>query len=556
MTAHRFIDAQKSRQLLMASARWRCGKHQAVCFLATHIADEARLDALVKVLKSIKAQTTPAILWISWSAEAALEPRTRETLAPFLDKHTTCFHQRRAKSQFQHYRFLAGRLDNDQESKGLCTWVLFSDDDDVWHPMRLQFYCMLLESSGEQERDRSQAVTCPWWAIRADGHETLPPASRAEEVEDHLREGKWIVQDFSHNTEACEHWCSLVRLERVLAFYEMAPDGLVGSRFCDVAFARFFGKGHDEDIHSFRVTRSPQFPWLYAYNASPELDVANNILRATPAVRPNGAPAPTHASADAFAPTKAEEAAAVEMLGKLRAQFADANPDASVWAVQIARQRRTLCVVAATRLWIPSTVALRGALEGPAYNRREKAEALAQMCFSDLEVIWRTHQYSARERALALFCLDVCGGVALRLALREFGFENADAISDAFTRLCATLRDAACQKACGFVADPSKDRKRPEHDAMLAAATAAPEGAAVETPAPLKHHAVVARGGGASLSASPSPEPLRRVERLQSDMRAVVVAGGGADGGAGGHVSVARAGIAASFGVRRRPAAK
>ena len=443
--------------------RWHCGPENNVvaCFLATHIKEPARLDSLRNSMRSIKAQTTTAQLYVSWSAaDSELQAATRLVLKQEGTSLTTCYMHKKTLTQFQHYKFLAEKVrDADAKEGGpVVTWVLFSDDDDVWHPLRLQFYCMLLETVDVDERARSQAVTCPWWAIRAKGHEALAPVSSADEVEAHMHAKRWFLQDFSRHVdgvEACEHWCSLVKLTRVLQFFEMAPTGLVSSTFCDVAFARFFCKGHDEDVHTFRASYQEGFPWLYAYNASADLDVQQNILM--PSTHGDGRESggPSHASADPYAPTAEEHAVAERMLPALVAQFPEANRDVTIWAKELARQRRTLCVVAATRLWIPSTVALREESDGPAFKPREKARAIAGLCFSDFEVIWRKHSHTPRERALKLFILDYHGGVSLRAALRDFGFEHADLISDAWEAQCAKLKDAACLKDCGALAPPS-----------------------------------------------------------------------------------------------------
>lgn len=506
--------------------RWRTGPENNVvaCFLATHVNELDRLDSLRNALRSIKGQTTPAQLFVSWSAADELKVATRAVLKQEGTSLTTCYMHKKPLTQFQHYKYLAEKLrDADaQQPEPVATWVLFSDDDDVWHPMRLQFYCMLLESIDVAERGRSQAVTCPWWAIRSNEAASLPAASSAEEVEGHMRDGRWFLQDFSryeNGTEACEHWCSLVKLGRVLDFYQMAPAGLVSSTFCDVAFARFFSKGHDEDVHTFRVSylKDQGFPWLYAYNASADLDVEKNILSSNKSGTPRepGTPRPgkSHASADSYAPTDAERAIAKEMLPKLLEQFKNATRDPTTWAFELARERRTLCVIAATRLWVPSTVTMRETADGPALEPTDKAGAIAGLCFSDLEVIWRKHSHTAEERALKLFIMDYYGGRALRAALNEFGFEHADLISNAFSEQCATLRDQACLKACGFLAATSATHN------VANGAAAKPKAAVIKPTGAKPKKGTQKPRGPPSVKTS---EPARLVEQEDDDEPRIV----------------------------------
>ena len=53
-----------------------------VCLLATHVRDEARLQSLRNCLASIRAQSSPVVLLLSWSADgAALGESTRASAA-------------------------------------------------------------------------------------------------------------------------------------------------------------------------------------------------------------------------------------------------------------------------------------------------------------------------------------------------------------------------------------------------------------------------------------------------------------------------------------------
>ena len=114
---------------------------RVVIFLASHIDTPARVEAQRQCLRSIHAQTTTAALHLSWSASSA-------ALADAMDAMLTeemraealslCMRHETRLSQFEHFAALKERMDEHaQAAIGnaalLTTWILFSDDDDVWH---------------------------------------------------------------------------------------------------------------------------------------------------------------------------------------------------------------------------------------------------------------------------------------------------------------------------------------------------------------------------------------------------------------------------------------
>lgn len=145
---------------------------QAACFLASHVASRRRLTQLRETIRCIKSQTQPAWLHLSWfSPDAELADAVKSMLASEGVSSESHHQQPQQLSQFEHYRFLAFHVKKLEERQSVwsTTWVLFSDDDDVWHPMRLQFYCLLLEQVGDKGREASQSMTCAWHAMRAAG---------------------------------------------------------------------------------------------------------------------------------------------------------------------------------------------------------------------------------------------------------------------------------------------------------------------------------------------------------------------------------------------------
>lgn len=166
--------------------------------MAIHIASSPKLDGLRACVQSIVAQSWAAkhtssslCLLISISAASVqLLTSARQLLRELVPDHVV-LEQPTAFSQFEHYaalaRWVAEHCGSAASRRQL--WVGFSDDDDVWHPMRLEtFHRGVVQVAGDA------AVTSlrfPWFAVRSDD---APAACEhvctAEAVDAMLRRGQ------------------------------------------------------------------------------------------------------------------------------------------------------------------------------------------------------------------------------------------------------------------------------------------------------------------------------------------------------------------------------
>ena len=442
-------------------------RHVIACVLATHISKRERVHSLRSLLQSIcKQDILRPELHVSWSSSPELESEVRDVFSAECKSGQQVYFQPKQLSQFQHYRFLANKL-KDCEPPNTETWLLFSDDDDVWHPQRLHFYSLLLQTIEELD---TQVVTCGWQAIRAgaaDAGAKLPPVRRVEEVEAHLSSSKYFVEDLSGCQESTEYWMSLVRLDRTLAFFGLAPDGLVASTFCDVAFARFVPKAHEvvdgaeAAMRTYNVKYMPSLgmPWLYAYNASRNLDVEAGLLRSSTSATAVAEEENDHASSNAYEPTSAEVDMAAHMLPELKRRIPNALPyTVDALAEKLARDRRSLGVVVVTRLWVPSTVPIREYDGGPVVKAAERADQLAGMLLHDEMVIWKKHGLHPVEMAFNAYVLSVAMKAPVLASLRAFEIADAERIADRWHEQVVKLSDNLCRKAFGpsSVAPPAQ----------------------------------------------------------------------------------------------------
>jgi hypothetical protein len=471
---------------------------QAVVFLATHLSSRRRVRSLRHCLQSISKQSTTAELHISWSATPDIEAEVEEMLeAGRFTSPELCHHQPKRLSQFRHYLFLTRRLEAVEERVRTThgepvTWVLFSDDDDVWHPSRLEFYCLQLQQSmSEEQRHEEQAITCQWYAMPAANG--LPPATTAEEVTSwlHGRPARWRINLIPPGSPA-EHWCSLIRLDRLIDFFDVAPEALLSSTYCDTAFVHFIDRGASVFANQFKRTRprsdAPACkvpfgsdggtrPWLYAHNASARVDATTGSVLPFDAdrrgegevLRAGG----SHAGVDEPRTQADDVAAALRTLPLLTQRFPSCEMTAEVLARMLAIERSNLDYIVAGHVWIVGAAGEGQPANGIA-RARARAVKLVTLVFEDLERIWRNGGLASKaEVATQEVILALTAPETLRTLLIDYAIKDADAIADLFGAECKLRGDAAGalldRLACGGVSTPA------------AAAPAAPPYGAQET---------------------------------------------------------------------------
>ena len=413
----------------------------------------------------------------------------------------------------------------------------------------MKFYLDAVSALTNTEAVSTHAICCPWFALRSAS--STPPVTSVEDVEGALAAGGFAIKDDSRAPQeiAAEHWCSLVRLKRLRAFLALASPGLVGSAFCDVAFAQYINAEGMLRLRSEGVRRTP---WLYAYNASSSLDTIHNLQLPRGGGHSSGSgggdaggspAAPAHAGSDPFLPTAAELKMASALVAEMRVQFPISpwfHKEANL-ARKLAMHRRNLHINVATSVWVAAVGARRdgnGRLQGSGTAQAE-AEAVAEaaaeaaaktgadagakaaggvrrarrwagLIMKHQEHTWEAYARTPQQRALDLYLLARCGD-ALCDVLHLFGVPEAERVADAF-------EDDVCRRAqCGVPSQrrsmaigPAQPAATPATEIAVAAAPAARgmtagaksaglvAGGSQELPMKMAVLAVVMRVGGAS----------------------------------------------------------
>jgi hypothetical protein len=237
-----------------------------VGLLASDIRNTTRLAYLEDCLRSVRAQTVPLrqiLLGVSTSVDM-YEP-VKAALAKAKGAFDTLgctFRVRLSKtrqSQFEHYHALLPYLEQlDPDT----TWLLFSDDDDLWHPRRVESYVMAARSAPLA----LAAVMCPRCAVNK---VSLPSGTAVESIDAsrHL-----LVRESTQGNGADNYWSIATRLWQWRSFFEATPVEELKSIYSDVYFAMFtMPSMHREKERGIRPGASIVHPvgdasnWMYLW---------------------------------------------------------------------------------------------------------------------------------------------------------------------------------------------------------------------------------------------------------------------------------------------------
>jgi hypothetical protein len=107
----------------------------ALC--ASHISEHARLFLFEKMLNSVMCQTINTTLHISISSNKELEYVVDSFIKKWSNDQIIFYKRNNVLAQFRHYSLLIEDL---QEILNPDTSILFTDDDDIWSPIRVETY--------------------------------------------------------------------------------------------------------------------------------------------------------------------------------------------------------------------------------------------------------------------------------------------------------------------------------------------------------------------------------------------------------------------------------
>lgn len=256
------------------------------CFVASHVSSQGRLQRLANMLVSVvqQAPAGPCWIFVSWSATSSMLQERVRSLMKGAAKHIPALRaieQRQPRSQFLHLRACASAAMS-MEDLPSDAWVMFSDDDDLWHPHRCSEY------RGAISEIHADAAVVTVMATR---HAVLAPQRTwegsegavivdAREVSQMVQSQRCLFSDPGHlmvrdlqeasctpsapvtNYSGPEYFDMAIRLRTFGQFLSRTDTCILSSRFCDRHFlGRFCLPAESGKTHWF----CPE-GWLYFYS--------------------------------------------------------------------------------------------------------------------------------------------------------------------------------------------------------------------------------------------------------------------------------------------------
>ena len=144
-----------------------------ITLIASHIDSKERLNNFIKLLESIRNQTNCEDLVdikkdemdirISLSHDLEIQEDNLiflfNIINPVENKNKFKFYlQNKQFSQFEHYKFLVNKLYNSPDLDENNTWILFSDDDDMWSQTRFGAYSQMINSVPVEDYETTTAI--------------------------------------------------------------------------------------------------------------------------------------------------------------------------------------------------------------------------------------------------------------------------------------------------------------------------------------------------------------------------------------------------------------
>eukprot|EP01065_Artemidia_motanka_P036025 TRINITY_DN43921_c0_g1_i1.p1 TRINITY_DN43921_c0_g1~~TRINITY_DN43921_c0_g1_i1.p1 ORF type:complete len:406 (+),score=101.45 TRINITY_DN43921_c0_g1_i1:41-1219(+) len=224
---------------------------QFAVLLASHVNSRRRLDHLCRLLGSLADQAACRPRWVFASISASEAALQREAVGLFSSQRwrggveTFVLPQPEPRSQFEHFDALRSEVARTVPDDA---WLLFSDDDDLWHPLRTLLFAQgVVRALRERPRDVTSVVV-PVYCRNSGEIDNLPTAgelhvspSVVERLigQGHIERVAWSPQN-AVNVPHLECWLHAVQPPVFRRFMDGTTAAQRKHKFCDFLFSAFF----------------------------------------------------------------------------------------------------------------------------------------------------------------------------------------------------------------------------------------------------------------------------------------------------------------------------
>lgn len=280
----------------LADAEAWTGSGQMVVFLASHIDCERRLFQLQQCLESITGQAPAkplAVLASVSAADADLLVRAMGALEAFNSSSPEVYvhvlPQQSRRSQFSHFAALVplvqqlpqllrealapsrARLELAETCIVDDVWLLFTDDDDIWHPCRtLVFEQATRRQCGGQARRARVPVAVPLYAMNTGD---ASACNSHGDVDAMMMAGSAGIITYKPEEASqrsfLEFWLHAVPARVFLDFVACTPSATLDHPLCDVRFSTFV-RDHAHGPTAYFTPPLETGVWMYFHRQHEE----------------------------------------------------------------------------------------------------------------------------------------------------------------------------------------------------------------------------------------------------------------------------------------------
>jgi hypothetical protein len=265
------------------------------CFCASVIRTQARLDRFRQLLQSIANQTVnlhvvafsihidPSVLDMDSPAFFQMfeDVLGKVGMPYFLLK------QRRAKRQFVQIEEMTKRLDmlkskfSKPGNANLPAFIMFSDDDDLWSPIRVMAY--LGAWNAGVEIGKGDRINTLMYVERNEQEKLCCTINCAADVSRAISQCNCIDQSVQPLTtpihlQVAEFQSMMVREFLLVEFFEKSQFVVQNNRFADIAFFQFVNT-YDSDSRPRCIMKQRTSAWLYFYRLNTDTHSVNRVRK-------------------------------------------------------------------------------------------------------------------------------------------------------------------------------------------------------------------------------------------------------------------------------------
>ena len=199
------------------------------------------------------------MLILSWYAHGDLAEAALAMLESVRLPCRVCFLRQRAqRSQYGHLREALAAFSELRLAPAECSWLMFSDDDDLWHPRRahLTRLACTRTSAAPIDARSAKSTRAIGFGVYAYPVDTEQPEHRARDggtLEERLQTATAVDSALERRTAgvwlgASEVFQYAVRPSLLFAFFRSHEESIVCHRFADVRFASWMRQEHGASV--------------------------------------------------------------------------------------------------------------------------------------------------------------------------------------------------------------------------------------------------------------------------------------------------------------------